>query len=139
MEIKFLQKRKKIIAIENGKVIGHLRFNYPNDHSNRRNINIDDIYVKPEYRRKGIATQMIQTFLDNSRGKIVWASLWTNEEMETNKTYGLYKKHWHKAFCKKIKRINIYLCQSFHLHPVLFSLACFSASIISCLYFMFSG
>ena len=92
MEIKFLQKRKKIIAIENGKVIGHLRFNYPNDHSNRRNINIHDIYVKPEHRIKGIATQMIQTFLDNSRGKIVWASLWTNEEMETNKTYGLYKK-----------------------------------------------
>ena len=64
MEIKFLQKRKKIIAIENGKVIGHLRLNYPNDHSNRRNINIDGIYIKPEHRRKGIATQMLQSFLN---------------------------------------------------------------------------
>lgn len=92
MEIKFLKKRKKIIAIENGETIGHLLFNYPKDHSHKRNIDIGNVYVKPEHRRKGIATQMLQTFLDNFKDKIIWASLWTNEEMEANKTYGLYKK-----------------------------------------------
>lgn len=89
--INFDLEKNRIIAKQNNIRIGYLKFAYPNDSSKHRNIVIDYIYVKPLYRRKGIATQMIKFFLKKF-DYIVWVSLWTGRQMEIDKSYNLYKK-----------------------------------------------
>ncbi len=93
MEIRFLNK-KRIAAIENGKTVGYLRFYHPKERDtvgSKRNIVIDYMFVKPECRRKGIATKMLQFFLRHFK-KVVWVTLWTGKQSENDKSYVLYKK-----------------------------------------------
>lgn len=89
--ITFYLTKNKIIAKHGNIRLGYLHFSRPNDISRDRNITIDYIYVKPAYRRKGIATQMIKFFLAKFKN-IVWISLWTSRQMEIDKSYNLYKK-----------------------------------------------
>ncbi|OGF20345.1 hypothetical protein A2Y83_00690 [Candidatus Falkowbacteria bacterium RBG_13_39_14] len=89
--IKFYFQKNKIIAKQGKFQAGYLKFSYPKDLAGYRNIEIDYIYVKPKYRRIGIATQMIKFFLKKFKN-IVWVSLWTGRQMEIDKSYNLYKK-----------------------------------------------
>lgn len=65
-------------------IIGYLEFNHPNDQSKQRNLEIDYIYVKPKFRHKNVASNMIQ-FLINKYKKVTWISLWTGQEIEKAK------------------------------------------------------
>ncbi len=92
MKIKFISKNK-IVALEKGKMVGYVKFHHPDHIYGKRNLLIDYVYVKPSYRRKGIATQMLKLFLDNFKNKnIVWVNLWTGDETENDKAFSLYKK-----------------------------------------------
>ncbi len=90
MKIKFLNK-KKIVAIEKNKIIGYLKFSYPDDSSGKRNLEVGYIYVKSPYRRKKIASQLLK-FLSNHFKNVVWISLWTGKQAEIDKSHDLYKK-----------------------------------------------
>ena len=89
-QIKILNKNK-IVAMEGGRRVGYLKFVYPGDSSGKRNLVIDYVYVKPQYRRKGIANKLIKFILKHFKN-VVWISLWTSEEAEKDGSYGLYKK-----------------------------------------------
>ena len=90
MEIKFSGKNK-IVALENKKILGYLTFSYPDDNSGKRNINLDWLYVKPEYRKKGIGTEIVKFFLEKFKN-VTWISFWTGKDIEIKKGYGLYKR-----------------------------------------------
>ena len=90
IQIKNLNKNR-IIAVEEGKRVGYLKFTHPGDSSGKRNLVIDYVYIKPEHRRKGIANKLIKFILKHFKNK-VWISLWTSEEAEKDKSYSLYKK-----------------------------------------------
>ena len=90
MEIKFLNKNK-IVALEKGKQIGYLTFRHPNDISGKRNLELVYLYVKPAFRRQGMATKMLRFLLNHSKN-IIWISIWTGRQLERDKAYELYEK-----------------------------------------------
>ena len=77
--------------MQKGKIVGYLKFSYPNDSSGKRNLEIGYIHIKPDYRRKGTATKLLK-FLLNHFKNVVWISLWTGKQAEIDKSYDLYKK-----------------------------------------------
>jgi len=91
MKVKFLKEKNLISVFDKNKKIGYLKFSYPRDASKERNLNFDYIFIKPEYRRRGIATQLLffalKIFTD-----VVWISLWTSKEIELTKAYAIYQK-----------------------------------------------
>lgn len=91
MQIKF-QTKNKMVAIEKGKTVGYLTFDYPHDASGKRNINLNFVYVSPKYRRKGLATKMINLFIAKFKNKVVWMSCWTGINSEKDASWSLYKK-----------------------------------------------
>lgn len=91
MKIIFDDQTMKIACLYKDKKVGYLKFTYPKDISGKRNITIEYIYVNPRFRRKKMATRMIEFFLKKFSG-VVWVSLWTGKQMEINKFYGLFKK-----------------------------------------------
>ena len=71
--------------------LGYLKFSFPSDAAKDRNVVIDYIYVKPQYRRRGIATLLLGKFLGLYKNK-VWVSLWTGRLAEKDGSWFLYKK-----------------------------------------------
>lgn len=94
LKLKFKTKTK--VVIMNGEEqIGYLNFNYANDISKNRNIEISYMYVKPKYRGQGNASKMIQ-FLIKNKPKVTWISLWTGKEIEKAKGTDLYLENGFK-------------------------------------------
>jgi len=91
LKINFKSKTK-IVATEAGKQIGYLNFNYERDASKKRNIFISYMYVKSEYRRKGIGSKMLK-FLLAKKKNITWINFWTGKEIEKNKGTNIYIKN----------------------------------------------
>lgn len=91
MEIIHKPKLSKFVAKDKGKLAGYLKYIYPEDPSGKRNLEISYIFVKDNYRRRGIATKLIETLLD-CFPKITWISLWTGKQTEIDKSYNLYNK-----------------------------------------------
>ena len=88
MRIKF-QSSNKIVALVGKKVVGYLQFEYSNDYSKRRNIDISYIHINKNYRRKGIGTLLL-IFLYVKKPEVTWVSLWTSYEMEKNNAHSFY-------------------------------------------------
>ena len=89
----------KIIATIGETIVGHLKYTYPNDASvnpktyEARNIEIDEVFVNPLFRRNGIGSKMLK-FIENKNP--VWISLWTSKEMAENKSSKFYKSNGFK-------------------------------------------
>lgn len=94
IKIKFKSKNK-IVALEGRKKVGYLNFGYAADASRGRNIGISYMYVRPEFRRKGIGSKMLN-FLIINKPKAVWLSLWTGKEIEKLKAADFYLKNGFK-------------------------------------------
>jgi ribosomal protein S18 acetylase RimI-like enzyme len=86
--IKFKTKNQ-IILLKDKEQIGYLNFDYADDASKKRNIEISYMYVKPKYRGQGNASKMIQ-FLIKNKPKVTWISLWTGRKIEKVKGIDLY-------------------------------------------------
>jgi len=94
--LKIIFKTKtKIIALDGGKPVGYLNFDYVGDASKNRNIGISYMYVNPKYRRLGIGSKMLK-FLITKKPKVTWLSFWTGKEIEKNKGTGFYLKNGFK-------------------------------------------
>lgn len=91
MQFKF-QTKNKIVAIEKGKILGYVTFDYADDVSGKRNLEISYVYVSPKHRRKGIAIQMLEMIIEKFKNRVVWISLWTGIEAEEEGSWKLYKK-----------------------------------------------
>ncbi|HPI67050.1 MAG TPA: GNAT family N-acetyltransferase [bacterium] len=91
MKLKFLKEKNLISVFDLDKKIGYLKFSYPCDASKKRNLNFDYIFIKPKYRRQGIATRLLFFALNNFTD-VVWISLWTSKEIELNHAHHIYKK-----------------------------------------------
>ena len=76
---------------EKRKIFGYATFHHPEDYSGKRNLEIDFIYVPPKFRRKGIATQLLN-FLMEKYKKVTWISLWTSIDSEKDESWRLYEK-----------------------------------------------
>jgi ribosomal protein S18 acetylase RimI-like enzyme len=90
--IKLEKHKKRVVARHQRKLIGYLAFEYPNDLSEKRNVNILEIYVQPQLRRLGIATKLLEYFLQYFKKTIVWVSLWTGKQIEIQKGLKLYTR-----------------------------------------------
>ncbi|MFA5934686.1 MAG: GNAT family N-acetyltransferase [Candidatus Paceibacterota bacterium] len=91
MEITIL--KNKFVLKDKNKNIGYLKFQYPDDSSGKRNIGMNYIFIKPEYRRQGLAKKILAFALSYfKKNGIVWISFWTGKEIEQNKAYSLYEK-----------------------------------------------
>ncbi|KKT74232.1 MAG: hypothetical protein UW69_C0043G0004 [Microgenomates group bacterium GW2011_GWA2_44_7] len=82
---------EKIAFVRNGSEVACLKYSTPKDSAKDRNISIDMVYVSPSFRRKGVATKLINYFLQRFQSR-VWISLWTSKEAEGDKSWKLYKK-----------------------------------------------
>lgn len=89
--IEFCGSDRKFVAFLDGRFVGYLKYKFPKDMGDRRNVEIKYIQVIPAMRRKGVATKLIKHFLEYTMD-CVWISLWTGKESEVNKTYDLYEK-----------------------------------------------
>jgi len=89
MESIRFKNKTQIVILKGKEQIGYLNFDYANDISKKRNIEISYMYVKPKYRGQGNASKMIQ-FLIKNKPKVTWISLWTGKEIETVKGTDLY-------------------------------------------------
>jgi ribosomal protein S18 acetylase RimI-like enzyme len=89
--IKHYEVNGRLIVYLDNESIGYLEYKFPDDYGEHRNVEIKYVQVIPTMRRKGIATKLINHFLEYSKDK-VWVSLWTGRESEIDKTYGLYEK-----------------------------------------------
>ena len=91
------ESEEKIVALDPLKFMeaGYLLFSYETDMSQsvqlKRNIEISLVEVLPEYRRRGIASDMIRFLIDNNPD-VVWFSLWTGREIEEVEGLDLYMK-----------------------------------------------
>ena len=91
--MKIVLFKNKFVLKDKNKNIGYLKFQYPEDSSGKRNIVMNYIFIRPEYRRRGLAKKLlIFTLSYFKRNKIIWVSLWTGKEIEQNKAYSLYEK-----------------------------------------------
>lgn len=86
------QSNTKIVARDNGKIVGYVTFGHPHDDSKKRNLEIRFVYVAPTFRRQGIATMLLTTLLKRYHRKVTWVSLWTWTETERDGSWKLYKK-----------------------------------------------
>lgn len=75
------KNKKRIVAVDGKKQIGYLTFGYADDASENRNINMHFLWIRPEYRRQGIGTKMINYLIDNSPD-VTWFSFWTGKDIE---------------------------------------------------------
>ncbi len=91
IKIKWNKKGKRISAAASKKELGFLTYFYPDDTAGKRNVEINYLYVKPAYRRCGIATKLLKFFLDKFKN-VTWVSFWTAESSEKDKSYPLYHK-----------------------------------------------
>jgi len=90
--MKILFKREgKLVSLVGGDVVGYIVFKKPKDASGDRNIVIDYVYVKPAFRRKGIAEALVREVLKRNK-HAVWVSLWTGKQSEIDCSWKLYKK-----------------------------------------------
>ncbi len=90
------EKTCRFSALEDGDEAGYLEYCFPKDESNdtvKRNIQIDYLYVKDSYRRKGIGMLLMQEVIDFAKNsKLVWISLWTGKEIEMKGACSIYTK-----------------------------------------------
>lgn len=86
-------KQFKIAASLNNQEVGELIYKIPKDDAGGRNLEINWLKVDKSHRRRHIATQLLNFFINKAAKKgVIWISFWTGREMEENQTYGLYKK-----------------------------------------------
>jgi ribosomal protein S18 acetylase RimI-like enzyme len=90
-KIRFKNKTK-IVVLDGSKEIGYLNFDYADDASKKRNIEISYMYVNPKNRKMGIGSKMIE-FLIKNKPKVTWISLWTGKEIEKMKATNFYLKN----------------------------------------------
>lgn len=92
--MKIVLLKNKFLLKDKNKDIGYLKFEYANDASIKgRNVGIPYMFIKPEYRRQGLAKKLIIHTLNYFKNKkVVWVSLWTGRDLEKKKAYTLYKK-----------------------------------------------
>ena len=57
--MKIILSKNKFILKDKNKNIGYLKFDYPSDASLKRNIEIPYMFIKPEYRRQGLAKKLL--------------------------------------------------------------------------------
>jgi len=86
-----LSKKGKLVAIVGAITVGYILYKNPKDASGDRNILIDYVYVKPAFRRKGIARALILEVLKRNK-QAVWVSMWTGRQSEIDGSWKLYKK-----------------------------------------------
>ena len=93
---------------QNNKVVGFVRYNYSNDYSKKRNIDIEWVEIFKKYKRQGFATKLLKELLAKlKKEKIVWVSLWTGYEIEKNNLTNIYKnlgfeeKYYQEDYYKK--------------------------------------
>ena len=86
------QNKTKIVVLDGDKEIGYLNFDYADDASKKRNIEISYMYVNPNYRKMGIGSKMIE-FLIKNKPTVIWISLWTGKEIEKIKATDFYLKN----------------------------------------------
>lgn len=91
MNIIIKMKKNKITAMVGNKKVGNMKFGHPDDASGKRNVCIDEIWVSPKYRRRGIATKILKYFLKKFKN-VIWISFWTGRQMEIDKAYKLFTK-----------------------------------------------
>ena len=82
-------KKNKIVATVGRKTVAAMIFGQPDDASKKRNINIFELDVLPEFRRQGIATAMLKFFLKKFTN-VTWISFWTGKKLEIDKGFKLY-------------------------------------------------
>ncbi len=83
------------MALVGNEVVGSMMVANPDDTSGLRNIEIDWIEVNPNNRKMGIATKMLNFFIDDlatNHPEVVWLSFWTGEDLERNGGFTLYEK-----------------------------------------------
>lgn len=75
---------------EKNNKIGYLKYAHPKDSSASRNVVFEYVYVNPAFRRRGLATELLQYAMDNFKDAI-WISLWTGRQSEIDKSHIFYK------------------------------------------------
>ena len=107
-----------IALTDDNESVGYLTYDYADDDSNKRNINLDFLYINHEYRKQGIGTKMINHLI-SLNPHVTWFSFWTGKEIEKNNgtafhdKLGFKKVYYQEDYYEKgvgttlyVKRIN---------------------------------
>ena len=86
-----MNTKGRLVACRDDRIAGFLESKVPDDLASGRNIEIAYVYVEPQYRRQGIATELIQLFFSQHKN-VIWITLWTSKECEVDGSSDLYKK-----------------------------------------------
>lgn len=97
--------KNKIIVEYNSKVIGYLNYNYANDASGKRNIEISYMYIDPKFRRKSIGSKLLTWFISHFINKVAWITLWTGKNIEKTGGTSFYIRN---GFVKLAYQENYY-------------------------------
>lgn len=90
--MRIIRRKNKLIAKQGRRVMGYLLFSGPNDLSGKRNLVIDYLFVSPDFRRRGVGSELLKKLIGIYKGKKIWLSFWTGYLMERDKTWEIYKK-----------------------------------------------
>jgi len=97
-QIKHFKGKKRIATFLNKEEVGYLTYRFPDDVAGKKNLELVFLYVKPEFRRMGIATVLLQ-FILKAFSKVTWISFWTGKEAEVDQSYPLYLKNGFQQLC----------------------------------------
>jgi ribosomal protein S18 acetylase RimI-like enzyme len=108
MVIKFSFKEKKLIVKVDNNLAGYIVYNYPKA-TERRNIEIQHVFVYKKYRRQGIAKKMLDYFIKHFNKSVCWIFLWTGEMLEEDRAFSVYRKAGfkNKTFLKEFYKHKV--------------------------------
>jgi len=91
MDIRIRVSGYTAFAFVGDKIVGTLLFDIPDDEAGLRNLDIVYLETDISYRRKGVATALLEYIMEYFRNQ-VWISFWTGKQAEIDKSYVLFEK-----------------------------------------------
>lgn len=88
------KSKYRLVARVDGRDAGYLRFRYAGDEALKRAMELEWVETYPKWRGLGVGTKLIKFFLKEIKTKypsVVWVSLWTGKEIESEGRHNLYK------------------------------------------------